>query len=80
MMCYLFNEDLATAVDLEVIKQRTNVPLETTGFHNDFHDRLLEHDISCVWTGVRSEYGDSMHMISFKQGSEVCSNFFFLLE
>jgi hypothetical protein len=52
MMCYSFNEDLATAVDLEVIKQRTNVPSETTASHDDFSDRRLKRDISCVWTGV----------------------------
>jgi hypothetical protein len=79
-MCYLFNEDLATAVDLEVIKQRTNVPSETAGSRDDFRDRLLVRDISCVWTGVGSGYGAGMHIIPFKRGSEVCSTFFFLLE
>ena len=77
-MCYSFNEDLATAVDLEVIKQRTNVPSETTGSHHDFRDRLLKRDISCVWTGVGFGYGTSgMHIIPFERGSEVCSTFFF---
>ena len=76
-MCYSFNEDLATAVDLEVIKQRTNVPSETTGSHDDFRDRLLKRDISCVWTGVGFGYGTGMHIIPFKQGSEVCLTFLF---
>jgi hypothetical protein len=77
MMYYLFNEDLATAVDLEVIKQRTNVPSETEGTCDDFRARLLERDIYCVWTGVGSRFGAGMHIIPFKRGSDVCSTFFF---
>src|SRR5882762_10326959 len=76
--CYLFNEDLATAVDLEVMKQRTNVPSETAGTRDDFRARLLERDIGCVWTGLEPEYGgEGIHVIPFKRGSEVCSTFFF---
>ena len=80
MIYYLFNEDLAMAVDLEVIKQRTNVPLDTAGSRDDFRDRLLVHDISCVWTGIGSGYGAGMHIIPFKRSFEVYSTFFILLE
>jgi hypothetical protein len=78
MMCYLFNEDLTMAVDPEVIKQRTNVPSETTGTRDDFRARLLERDIRCVWTGLRPEDGGkAIHIIPVERGSEVCSTFFF---
>jgi len=63
--------DLSTAVDLEVIKQRTNVPSETAGTRDDFRARLLDRDIGCVWTGLEPEYGgEGTHIIPFKRGSE----------
>jgi hypothetical protein len=43
---------LACAVDLEVIKQRSQVSSETTGTPEDFRTRLLERDGRCVWTGM----------------------------
>jgi hypothetical protein len=76
-MCYLFNEDLVRAVDLEVIKQRTKVLSETERTRDDFRARLLERDVCCVWTGVGPGYGAGMHTIPFKWGSDVCSTFFF---
>jgi hypothetical protein len=74
-MCYLFNEDLTTAVDLEVIKQRTNMTSETEGTHDAFRAKLLERDIRCVWTDTM--YGTGIHIIPFERGSEVCSRVFF---
>jgi hypothetical protein len=76
MMCYHFNEDLTTAVDLEVIKPRSKfVTLETEGTHDTFRAKLLERDIRCVWTDTR--YGSGIHIIPFERGSEVCSTVFF---
>jgi hypothetical protein len=43
------NKDLVHAVDLEVIKVRTNVPSQT---RNDFRTNLVERDVRCVWTGL----------------------------
>ena len=63
--------DLSQAVDLEVIKQRSNVPSETTESRDDFRRDLLERDICCVWTGASDELGTGMHIIPFKRGSEV---------
>jgi hypothetical protein len=62
--------DLAYAIDLRVIKQRSQVPSETTGTREDFRTKLLERDGRCVWTGV-SRSGSSMHIIPFRGGDEV---------
>jgi len=75
-MCYLSYEGLAHAVDLEVIKQRTNVSSEDVNIHSDFHAQLLQRDICCVWTGAAPEVGSAMHIIPFQQGSEVYLTFF----
>ncbi|KAJ7593546.1 hypothetical protein C8J56DRAFT_1024135 [Mycena floridula] len=60
---------LAQAVDLEVIKQRTNVPSETTNSREDFRRKLIERDGPfCVWTGIdRATIG--MHIIPFRRGT-----------
>lgn len=44
--------DALQAVDLGVIRARTNVRSETTQTDEDFRTKLLERDVSCVWTGV----------------------------
>jgi hypothetical protein len=59
---------LAHAVDLEVIKQRSQVLSETTEIFEDFTAKLLECDGRCVWTGVR---GIGMHIIPYERGDEV---------
>ena len=61
---------LAHAVDLEVIKQRSGVPSETTRTREDFRTRVLERDGSCVWTGLD---GVGMHIIQYGRGDEACS-------
>jgi hypothetical protein len=73
MTCILSNEDLAHAIDLEVIKERTHVASETTKTREDFRRRLLLRDPCCVWTGVSSEFGAGMHIIPHRRGSEVRS-------
>ena len=72
MAFYLFNEDLASIIDLEVIKTRTNVPSETTEMRNEFSTDLLERDVCCVWTGTDPFIGDGFHIIPYKRGSDVC--------
>ncbi len=63
---------LAHAVDLEVIKQRTQVLSETTGTRENFRARILERDGCCVWTGMD---GAGMHVIPYGRGDEVCSHY-----
>jgi hypothetical protein len=59
------------AVDLEVIKQRTHEPSETTGARDDFRNRLAERDgYDCVWSGLGSGVG--MHIIPHRRGDEAC--------
>lgn len=62
---------LAHAVDLEVIKQRSQVPSETTGTPEDFRTRTLERD-GCVWTSLE---GIGMHVIPYGRGDEACSHY-----
>ena len=62
---------LAHAVDLEVIKQRSGVPSETTRTREDFRTRVLERDGRCVWTGLPGGVG--MHIIPYGRGNEACS-------
>ena len=64
-------KDLTRTVDLEVIKERTHVPSETTRTHEDFCTELLKRDIRCVFTGVSPEEGDGIHIIPYKRGTEV---------
>jgi len=72
----LFNySELTTAVDLEVIKERTQVPSETTRTREDFRAELLKRDVRCVFTGVSAEEGDGIHIIPYKRGTEVRSTF-----
>jgi hypothetical protein len=44
---FVQNKDLVHAVDLEVIKVRTNVPSESTQTRNDFRTNLVERDVVC---------------------------------
>jgi hypothetical protein len=71
--CYLSNEDLVHAVDLDVIKTRTNVPPESTQMREDFRTDVMERDVCCVWTGVEPEFANGLHIILYKPGSEVRS-------
>ena len=71
---HLFHKDLTHAVDLEVIKMKTQVPSETTGTREDFRTRLLARDHCCVWTGAERRFADASHIIPYKRGSEVCSS------
>ena len=58
-------------VDIEVIKAQTTTP--STGTPSVFRDQLLQRDICCIFTGFEPRYGDGIHIIPFKRGSEVCS-------
>ena len=73
---YLFTEDLAQAVDLDVIKARTDTPSESSATRDDFRTVLEERDVRCVWTG--SVLADDLHIIPFKRGSEVRPATFFM--
>ena len=61
---------LAHAVDLEVIKQRSQLPSESTRTHETFRTRLLERDGCCVWTGME---GMGMYIFPYRRGDEACS-------
>lgn len=63
---------LAHAVDLEVIKQRSQVPTETTETHEDFRAKVLERDGCCVWTSMQ---GVGMHIIPYSRGDEACLHY-----
>ena len=64
---------LAHAVDLEVIKQRSQLSSESTGTHEDFRTRLIERDGRCVWTGLK---GIGMYIIPYERGNEAsCSRY-----
>ena len=77
-LCDLSNDsDLTTAVDLEVIKERTHVPSETTRTREDFRKELLKRDARCAFTGVSAEEGDGMRIIPYKRGTEVRSTFIY---
>ncbi|KAF8495603.1 hypothetical protein BU17DRAFT_78499 [Hysterangium stoloniferum] len=67
---YITDTDSFQAVDLEVIKMRTNVPSETTQSRNQFRNNLLERDVFCVWTGAAPDVGAGLHIIPFQRGSE----------
>ncbi|OJA19404.1 hypothetical protein AZE42_13933, partial [Rhizopogon vesiculosus] len=67
---YLSDEDLLHAVDLEVIKLRTNVPSESTNTRNEFREKLLKRDVCCVWTGAAKRHGVGLHIIPYQRGSE----------
>lgn len=58
---------LAHAIDLEVIKQRSQVSSETMRLHENFRTKLLERDGCCVWTGLD---GLGMHIIPYERGDE----------
>ena len=60
---------LAHAVDLEIIKQQSQFPSETTQTREDFCSKTLERDGCCVWTGMD---GMGMHIIPYGQGNEAC--------
>lgn len=60
--------DLSHAVDLEVIKLRSNVPTQT-GARVNFHEELARRDGKhCVWTGWPPGVG--MHLIPWSKGDE----------
>jgi hypothetical protein len=62
---------LHSAVDLEVIKQCTQVPSQTTGTRDNFKEKLVERDgTRCVWSSLPSGVG--MHIIPYKRGDEGC--------
>lgn len=63
--------DALQAVDLGVIRARTNVRSETTQTDEDFRTKLLERDVSCVWTGVGEDLGNGLHIIPYRRGSDV---------
>ena len=63
---------LEHAVDLEVIRQRTQVPSQTTGTRESFRKKVLERDGRCVWTGLP---GVGMHIIPLRRGDEVCFHY-----
>ena len=71
--CYPPNEDLARAVDLEVIKTRTDVPSESDRTLESFRTKLLQRDVRCVRTGIPAEFGVGLHVIPYERGSEVRS-------
>ena len=66
-------EDLSQAVDLEVIKTKTNVATESSKTRDGFQASLLERDACCIWTGAPPEDGEGLHIIPFKRGDMVCS-------
>ena len=66
---YLSTKDLAHVVDLDVIKARADTPSESSATRDNFRTVLAERDIRCVWTG--SVFGEGLHIIPFKRGSEV---------
>ena len=67
------NEDFIHAVDLEAIRDRTQVASETTSTREGFREKLLERDPNCVWTGLNQKYCSAMHIIPHRRGSEVRS-------
>ena len=69
-MCSLSNEDLSHAVDLQVIREWSTIPSETTT-HDNFRDKLLERDVTCVFTGAAIEECDGIHIIPHRRGPEV---------
>ena len=44
----LANEDLSHAVDLDVIKERSNMHSNTTDTRDKFRDKLLKRDVLCL--------------------------------
>ncbi|KAI0247736.1 hypothetical protein BJV78DRAFT_1157000 [Lactifluus subvellereus] len=62
--------DFSQAVDLEVIKMRTNVPSETMQTREEFRTNLLERDVGCMWTGAEARHGAGLHIIPYERGSE----------
>ena len=67
---------LAHAIDLEVIRQRSQVSSgSTTGTCQceDFHTRILQRDGYCVWTGL--DWAGMHIIIPFRRGDEACSHY-----
>jgi len=60
---------LAHAVDIEVIKQRSQISSESTRTCKDFRTKLSARDGWCVWTGLT---GTGMHIIPYSRGDEAC--------
>ncbi|KAF9519471.1 hypothetical protein BS47DRAFT_1379266 [Hydnum rufescens UP504] len=62
--------DLDYVVDLEVIKMESAVPSEITTSRNDFHEKLLERDGFCVFSGAPADVCQAAHIIPYARGSE----------
>jgi hypothetical protein len=72
----LSNEYLRQAVDLEVIKERSNVPClrkPRISTRNKFHTNLFNRDVLCVFARSNEGTGTGMHIIPYKRGSGMCS-------
>ena len=48
------------------------MPSETPSICDDFCTRLLERNVFCVWTGSGVDFGNGLHIIPYKRGSNVC--------
>jgi hypothetical protein len=73
---YLSTKDIVHAVDLDVIKARTNTS-ESAETRGGFRAVVEERDVCCVCPGSRSEFADCLHIIiPFQRGSEVRSTTF----
>jgi hypothetical protein len=60
---------LSHAVDLEVIKLRSQVPSQTAGTREGFRQELATRDGErCVWSGLPPGVG--MHIIPWSKGDE----------
>lgn len=64
--------DFSHAVDLEAIKNRSIVPSVTSETRNNFRAKLVERDAFCVLTGASPTYGEGLHIIPHRRGSDVC--------
>jgi hypothetical protein len=58
------------AVDLEVIKQKTQPTLTET--RDKFRELLCERDYCCAFTGTLAEFSAGIHIIPHRRGAEVC--------
>jgi hypothetical protein len=62
---------LLHAVDVGVIRERSQVPSQTTRTRENFRQQLAQRDgEQCVWTGFSP--GVAMHIIPFRRGDEAC--------
>jgi hypothetical protein len=61
---------MTSAVDPEVIKERSKVPSESATTRENFRGRVLERDGRCVFSGEDAEHSEAMHIIPHGRGSE----------